>query len=149
MGTFQRPSQAAARRNARERVFGGCTAPLWSTKVDDLSALGSGVALYFRLLNFLAVAFLVMAALTLPSLLVFKGGNRLTIVQLDSACLESVTYIASISRAPPLQRFASQNCPQGTVGVGWTPGAATRQARARTRHLFSVSTCPILTQPIL
>ena len=57
-----------AMRSLRSKLFKGGTGSVWRTSLQEFEELGIGISLYFRLLKALAITFLCMAVITLPSL---------------------------------------------------------------------------------
>ena len=78
--TWARPSVDKARDNFKAQLFQGGDAPLFSTSIADLSSLGVGVSLHFRLLQYLTCFFVFASVLSVPSLLFAFAGGRLDTV---------------------------------------------------------------------
>ena len=57
-------------------MYGGAIAPLWATRDASFSSLGSGVALYFRLLRSFITLFAVLTVISLPTYSLYTSGNR-------------------------------------------------------------------------
>ncbi len=76
-GSWVPPSVERALRYREKEVFAGGSTPCCVAKDDDFAQLGTGVALYFRLLSSLSALFAVMTVLALPSLALYYSGARM------------------------------------------------------------------------
>ena len=61
----------------RKGIFGGAQAPLWRTTMDDLNILGVGITMYFRMIKYIAIGFVIMSILVVPTLYLCATGHRI------------------------------------------------------------------------
>ena len=90
-GPWVIPTISNALKYREREVFGGGRGTLCGTHDVDLAPMGPGVALYFRLLFFLATIFALLTLTALPLLLIAVGGVRST------AAVADPFYVALLS----------------------------------------------------
>jgi len=93
------PTVGGAEMYRSREVFGGGKAPILGTTDADFAPLGSGVALYFRLLFSFSLLFFVLSFLALPSIFFAAQGKRLPSTTPDSLKFARV----SLGNVGPLQ----------------------------------------------
>jgi hypothetical protein len=93
------PTREAAMAHREITIFGGGKAPLWETTSDDLGSLGSGVALYFKMLKYFSIMFFIMTLTATPSLFFSSQGERIPKELVDPLGLALVT-VGNIGNIP-------------------------------------------------
>lgn len=101
-----------ASRARKESIFRNAAASLCATGRNWTSELGVGVALYFRFIKYIAICFLCMSILALPSLFISGSGNRIPSGSSSLALLTLGNIGTSALVCPP---DSSDPCPNDKI----------------------------------
>lgn len=116
------PSIEKAVDNRAKTIFRGGNASIWNTKVCNAPDIGVGTALYFQFVKDMAVCFLVMFVLSIPSLFFSYQGKRIQPWEKDTIGFyqftignigydtSSKTYSADTACTNPVYKLLNQTC---------------------------------------
>lgn len=85
------PSTSRALEHQKRSVWRHGRAPFCGTSLDEMTEMGAGVSLYFRVLKYSAVVFLVVSVVLAPTAILSYAGQRLAPEDVDALGFSKVT----------------------------------------------------------
>ncbi|TMW61290.1 hypothetical protein Poli38472_013753 [Pythium oligandrum] len=101
-----------------DRLAGG-NKSVFDAEMSDIGALGIGMQLYFMLTKYLAITFLIMGIVALPTIVLNKYGNGVTDSMVDPLEL-AYASLGNEGVHPEVKADSSLCLPKGDIDCNWT-----------------------------